>query len=64
MFYRLKPEYVLRGWEEMAWVLVKRPENQVRQLPKDMFQVLLLCDGETELSDVLLEAPMKKILTQ
>ena len=64
MFYRLKPEYVLRGWEEMAWVLVKRPENQVRQLPKDMFQALLLCDGETELSDVLLEAPMKKILTQ
>ena len=50
MYYSLKPEYLLRGWEGMAWVLVRRPENQIMTLSREMFQTLLLCDGETELS--------------
>ena len=55
MYYSLKPEYLLRGWEGMAWTLVKRPENQVITLSREMFQTLLLCDGETELSDDILD---------
>ncbi len=50
MYYSLKPEYLLRGWEGMAWMLVRRPENQLTALSREMFQTLLLCDGETELS--------------
>lgn len=64
MFFRLKSCYMLRGWEEMAWALVKRPENSVRPLAKDMFQVLLLCDGETEVSDFLLDKNLEKALLQ
>lgn len=63
MFYRLKAGYVLRGWEEMAWVLVKRPENQTRLLGQKMFQALLLCDGETELED-LPDDSLKEALRQ
>ena len=54
MFYRLKANYVLRGWNKMSWVLVERPWNKVRNLSQEEFQVLLLCDGETELDKDLL----------
>ena len=64
MFYRLKANYALRGWEEMAWVLVVRPLNQIRLLTQEMFQVLLLCDGETELPGGLLDDSMQKVLEQ
>lgn len=51
MYYKLKPEYCLRGWQGMAWVLVQRPQNQTRALTRAMFEALLLCDGQTPLSD-------------
>ena len=54
MFFRMKPEYVLRGWEGLAWVLVKRPENYTQRLSSELFQALLLCDGETEVAPSLL----------
>ena len=62
MFYKLKPDYVLRGWEEMSWVLVKRPENATCLLPQKMFQVLLLCDGETELPGEILDDTLLEVL--
>lgn len=62
MFYKLKPDYVLRGWEEMSWVLVKRPENATRLMSQKMFQVLLLCDGETELPGELLDDTLLEVL--
>lgn len=64
MFYRLKKEYVLRGWEGLAWVLVKQPENQIERLSQEVFQTLLLCDGETELPGGLLDDAMEKALKE
>lgn len=64
MFYRLQSEYVLRGWDSMAWVLVKRPENRTQNLTREQFQVLLLCDGETELPGGLLDQTLEKALQQ
>ena len=64
MFYKLKAPYVLRGWEKMAWTLVKRPKNQVRVLSKEMFQALLLCDGETDLDEIPLDPVLEKQLKQ
>lgn len=63
MLYRLKPDYILRGWEGMPWVLVKCPKNWTRQLTQEMFQLLLLCDGETDL-DNLLDSAMQEVLQQ
>ena len=63
MFYRLKSDYALRGWEKMSWVLVERPWNKVYNLSKEEFQVLLLCDGATELGGKLpveLELTLKR----
>lgn len=53
MFYRLCASYALRGWDKMSWVLVRRPDNAVRPLTREEFQVLLLCDGQTDLEAVL-----------
>ena len=64
MFYRLKSDYLLRGWYGMSWVLVQRPSNQVKILAQNMFQILTLCDGETELSDEVLDDTLKDALRQ
>ena len=64
MIYRLKPSYMLRGWDKMAWALVRRPENEVRKLSKEMFQTLLFCDGETDLTDELRKDLSEAALTR
>lgn len=64
MFYRLKSGYALRGWEEMSWVLIRRPENSIKILSQGQFQVLLLCDGQTELPGNLLDETLTRILHQ
>ena len=62
MFYKLKKCYVLRGWEKMPWILVQRPNNKTIVLNQEDFQVLLLCDGETNLENTEWNLPVKKIL--
>ena len=62
MYYRMKSGYALRGWEGTAWVLVKRPENRTKMLTWEQFQVLMLCDGETELPGDLLDETLKETL--
>lgn len=49
MYYRLTSGLVLRGWDRLNGVLVKRPENQTKILSSLEFRVLMLCDGETDL---------------
>ena len=64
MFYKLKPEYALRGWEGMTGVLLKRPENLTRKLTQEQFQVLTLCDGETNLPTSLMNKVLENTLQQ
>ena len=64
MFYRLKAPYLLRGWDKMAWVLVKRPENTVKPLSSEQFQALLLCDGQTDVSQDFLGTALEDTLKQ
>ena len=64
MFYRLKSNLCLRGWQGLAWALVRRPGNQLTPLNQNQFQVLTLCDGETELPSGLLTPQMEQILQQ
>lgn len=51
MFYKLRQNYILRGWDKTAWVLVHRPQNNYKKLNSVEFQVLLLCDGKTDFED-------------
>ena len=63
MFYRLKSDYVLRGWQGVPWMLIKRPTNQAHRLTQGEFQILLLCDGETELTEDLIGSAEQEKLT-
>ena len=64
MYYRLQDVYVLRGWEKMNTALVERPQNKVTALAPREFNVLMLCDGETDFSDLDLSAEETDALSQ
>ncbi len=64
MFYRLKKNYVLRGWDKMAWVVVRRPENKYRVLSAEEFQTILLCDGKEDFENDFITDDMRKALGQ
>lgn len=64
MIYKLRANYMLRGWRKYSWKLVERPDNFIWDLSQDEFQILLLCDGETDLSENILTESMKKVLRQ
>lgn len=62
MFYRLRDEYVLRGWEKFTSALVKRPRNFFKPLQPDEFSLLTLCDGEIDFLDLSLSKGQEKAL--
>ncbi len=64
MFYKLKSAYVLRGWQGKTGVMVRRPDNAVKFLSNVELQTLMVCDGETELTDDLLNDAMRKVLQE
>ena len=64
MYYRLNEKYILRGWEGAAWILVQRPQNWLWKLSEKQFQALMLCDGETDLSDLFLLTSIGRELKQ
>ena len=64
MLYRLKPAYILRGWKGKTGVMVRRPDNAVKPLNNIELQTLMLCDGETELTDDLLDDAMRQVLQE
>ena len=55
---------MLRGWRKYSWNLVERPYNYVQNLSQDEFQMLLLCDGETDFTESMLTESMQKALRQ
>lgn len=62
MYYRLENQYVLRGWQQMTGVLVRRLENAIHILNKEEFQLLMFCDGETDFDVLPLTEKDKEIL--
>lgn len=64
MYYKLKSIYILRGWDRTAWVLVRRPKNQIRILRQEEFQTLLLCDGSTDFESEYISDDLKTVLYQ
>ena len=53
MFYRLNDFYILRGWQRMTAVLIKRPRNDAKALSAKELNLLLLCDGCTEFESLI-----------
>lgn len=61
MFYRLRDEYILRGWQHLNGALIKRPLNVVKAINNEEYNLLMLCDGCTDLEGML-EKEEEKIL--
>lgn len=62
MIYKLQQNYILRGWDKAAWVLVHRPENRYQKIQIEEFQVLILCDGRTDFDSDYVTDGMRMIL--
>ncbi len=60
IYYRLRRDMVLRGWERLPWALVCRPRNNVRFLREEEFRALELCNGLIDCSLPLIPARIKK----
>lgn len=67
MYYRLKENYALRGWDRMNAALIRRPMNTCCPLKQETFALLSLCNGETDFTDLPLseqERPKLKELEE
>lgn len=50
MYYRLKDNYALRGWEKLPYALANLDNGAVEFLNREAFAALELCDGSVDLS--------------
>lgn len=50
MFYRLKDNYVLRGWENLPYAVVDTRKGEPLFLTPDRMKALELCDGNIDVS--------------
>lgn len=62
VYYRMASNLILRGWKSSPWMLIIRPSNRARYLTREEFEVLLLCDGATEVVKEELEKGKESIL--
>lgn len=61
MRYKLRQDYILRGWKKMPWVLLHTPDYKSRTLSGEEFQALLLSDGKTDCGNYVTDE-IEKIL--
>ena len=50
MFYKLKENYLLRGWEKLPYALVDKNKRNPLFLNAKEMQALELCNGQIDLS--------------
>ena len=51
MFYKLKSDYMLRGWKLLPTGVINRETRDFKFLPTKKFAVLKLCNGQNEIFD-------------
>ncbi len=62
MFYRLKENFVLRGWEKLPYAGVDTKTGRVIFINKKEFDAISLCDGEVDLDLPFISDEMKKLV--
>ncbi|MEG2231908.1 MAG: radical SAM protein [Lachnospiraceae bacterium] len=50
MYYLLKENFLLRGWEKLPYCLVEHSKNDIFFLDRKTFDALMLCNGKIDLS--------------
>ncbi|MBR4153343.1 MAG: radical SAM protein [Selenomonadaceae bacterium] len=64
MFYKLKKDYVLRGWKLLPTGVINRETREYKFLPKKIFSVLKLCDGQIDSESELFDDDQRKIMEE
>lgn len=62
MYYCLNKDFLLRGWDKRTGNVVHKESGYIIPVSDDVFRILLLCDGETEILDDMLTEGMKNAL--
>ncbi len=64
MFYKLKKDYMLRGWKLLPTGVINRETRQFKFLPPKKFSVLKLCDGQIDSENEFFDDERRKILQE
>ena len=64
MFYKLKPQYMLRGWKLLPTGLINRETRKFRFLPGKKFDVLKMCTGILDSQSFLFNDEQRKIMEE
>lgn len=62
-YYRLKESYVLRGWERLPWALIRRPQNDIEFLDRELFEALQICNGKCDCDFCLVSDRTKQLIS-
>ncbi len=63
MYYKLKPQYCLRGWQRLPYALVDRSkQNRVSFLRKAEFDAMSLCNGRINWSLPFISEELRELL--
>lgn len=64
MFYKLKSEYMLRGWKLLPTGVINRETRQFKFLSGKKFAVLKLCNGLWDSDSMLFDDDQRKIMEE
>ena len=62
MFYRLKPNFLLRGWQRAPYAVVDDISRHTCFVPKKVMDALQLCNGNIDLSLPLIPEEIRHVL--
>ena len=64
MFYRLKENYLLRGWEKLPCAVVNKENGQAMFISRDEMEALKLCNGAIDVSLPLIPEKLRELISE
>ena len=64
MFYKLKENYLLRGWQKLPYALVDKRRRQPIFITAKEMRALELCNGQIDLSMPLISQEIRDMIPQ
>ncbi|MBR3739503.1 MAG: radical SAM protein [Clostridia bacterium] len=64
MYYKLKPQYRLRGWDKLPCAIEDRQKHSVRFISPLKMETLKLCTGTIDLSLVLIPEEIRQLIPE
>ncbi len=64
MYYRLKSDYMLRGWKFLQTGVINRDTKEYKFFSEEKFAVLKLCDGQNDSESAIFDDKQRKIIEE